>query len=195
VVPALDGGVYAAASAVNWAGDLGLFQGLEAISAFDAPAAIDRGIAFVPALAGLGCPHWNRAARGAWLGLSLGQSKADMMQALLEGIALRTAEVLQAMAVLHPFRGPVSVDGGLSRNPYFVQFLAEIVGLELFLPDETEQTAAGLARMAASAAGLDLPDLRPGRLLRATGIKRADRMARFSAARHAVERFAAQFSD
>lgn len=195
VVHALDGGVYAAASAVNWAGDLGLFQGLEAISAFDAPAAIDRGIAFVPALAGLGCPHWNRAARGAWLGLSLGQSKADMMQALLEGIALRTAEVLQAMAVLHPFRGPVSVDGGLSRNPYFVQFLAEIVGLELFLPDETEQTAAGLARMAASAAGLDLPDLRPGRLLRATGIKRADRMARFSAARHAVERFAAQFSD
>ena len=57
----------------------------------------DRGIAFVPSLAGLGCPHWNRAARGAWLGLGLGDGKPDMMQALLEGVALRTSEVLAAM--------------------------------------------------------------------------------------------------
>ena len=194
VAHALDGGVYAAASAVNWAGELGLFQGYDAISAFDKPPAIDRGIAFVPALAGLGCPHWNRAARGAWLGLSLADGKADMIQALLEGIALRTAEVVAAMTTLHPFHGPISVDGGLSRNRFFTQFLAEVAGHDLFLPDETEQTSAGLARMAAIVAGLDLPDPRPGRHVPASDLNRVDRIARFTAAREAVEGFAARTS-
>jgi len=190
VTYALDGGVYAAASAVNWAGELGLFDGFDMISTFDAPTAIDRGIAFVPALAGLGCPHWNRAARGAWLGLSLADGKADMMQALLEGIALRTSEVLTAMGNLYPFQGPVSVDGGLSRNPYFVRFLSEVAGHDLFLPDETEQTAAGLARMAAKAAGIVVPDLRPGRHVAAKAASGANRIARFTAARQAVEGYA-----
>ena len=194
VTYALDGGVYAAASAVNWAGGLGLFHSLDEISAFDSPPAIDRGIAFVPALAGLGCPHWNRAARGAWLGLALADGKADLMQALLEGIALRTAEVLAAMDALLPFHGPISVDGGLSRNAHFVQVLSEVAGHDLFLPDETEQTAAGLARMAAEASGLSLPAPRPGRLVQATHRHRADRIARFAAARLAVETYAAQLA-
>ncbi|MDZ4085948.1 MAG: FGGY family carbohydrate kinase [Tabrizicola sp.] len=190
VVHALDGGVYAAASAVNWAGELGLFPDFDAISGFANPPAIDRGITFVPALAGLGCPHWNRAARGAWMGLSLADGKADLMQALLEGIALRTAEVLAAMAALQPFQGPISVDGGLSQNPYFVQFLSEVAGHDLFLPNETEQTAAGLARMAAEASGLTPPDPRPGRLVRATDQRHTHRLERFRVAREAVEGFA-----
>jgi glycerol kinase len=191
VTYALDGGVYAAASAVNWARGLGLFTDHDAISAFDAPPAIDRGMAFVPALAGLGCPHWSRAARGAWLGLALASDKADLMQALLEGVALRTVEVLAAMADLHPVSGALSVDGGLSRNGYFRQFLAEVAGHDLFLPDETEQTAAGLARMAAEASGLDLPQPKEGQTLRASPARRAARMARFAAARQAVESYAA----
>lgn len=190
VTYALDGGVYAAASAVNWARELGLFQDFAGLSAFEKPPAIDRGLAFVPALAGLGCPHWNRAARGAWLGLSLADGKDCMMQALLEGIALRSAEVLAAMCALHPFRGAVSVDGGLARNSYFVQFLAEVAGTDLFLPDETEQTAAGLARMAAQASGIYRSDHRPGRHVTATDQNRSDRCARFTAARRAVESFA-----
>lgn len=194
VTYALDGGVYAAASAVNWARDLGLFQSYDEISRFDRPPAIDRGLAFVPALAGLGCPHWNRAARGAWLGLSLGDGKAELMQALLEGVALRTAEVLGAMDALHPFQGPVSVDGGLSRNGYFVQFLSEVGGHDLFLPEETEQTAAGLARMAAEAVGLDLPDPRPGRHVKASHRHSEDRTRRFQSARNAVEDYAGQLA-
>ncbi|WP_103256506.1 FGGY family carbohydrate kinase [Tabrizicola aquatica] len=190
VTYALDGGVYAAASAVNWARDLGLFRAFCEISVFPAAPAIDRGLAFVPALAGLGCPHWNRGARGAWLGLALADRREDMMQALVEGIALRTAEVLEAMAALQPFRGPVSVDGGLAKNGYFTDFLAEVAGHDLFLPDETEQTAAGLARMAAEALGLVLPDPRPGRDLGARLARRGARMARFAAARQAVEGYA-----
>jgi glycerol kinase len=189
VAYALDGGVYAAGSAVNWARELGIFAGWDEIEAFAPPAAIDRGLAFVPALAGLGCPHWNRAARGAWLGLALAHGKADLMQAVLEGIALRTAEVLQAMAALHPIKGEVSVDGGLARNGYFTAFLAEVAGYELFLPEETEQTAAGVSRMAAEAAGLNLPAPRPGRVIEAGWPLRADRLARFAMARTVVEGF------
>lgn len=187
---ALDGGVYSAASAVNWARELGLFDGYAAISAFAKAPAIDRGIAFVPALAGLGCPHWNRAARGAWLGLGLGDGKADMMQALLEGVALRTAELLAAMQAEHPFDGPVSVDGGLSRNGYFVRFLSEVAGHDLFLPEETEQTATGLAWMAAECFGIDRPERRAGRHVLADTTRRAARLETFAAARRATEGFA-----
>ncbi|MFZ1345535.1 MAG: FGGY family carbohydrate kinase [Tabrizicola sp.] len=190
VTYALDGGVYAAASAVNWARGLGLFQDYAEISSFSASSAIDRGIAFVPSLAGLGCPHWNRAARGAWLGLGLGDGKPDMMQALLEGVALRTSEVLAAMQGLLGFDGAVSVDGGLSRNGYFVQFLSEVAGHDLFLADETEQTAVGLAWMAAESVALARPEAHRGRLVRAQDTRRSARLGVFAAARRAVEGYA-----
>jgi glycerol kinase len=94
------------------------------------------------------------------------------------------------MNSLYPFQGPVSVDGGLSRNPYFIQFLSEVAGHVLCLPEETEQTAAGLARMAAKAAGIDVPDPRQGRHIAAAAAPGADRVARFNAARQAVEGYA-----
>ena len=75
---AIDGGVYNAASAVNWAKGLGLFADFAEISAFDAPPAITRGLAFVPALSGLACPHWDRSAAGLWLGLGLETTRADL---------------------------------------------------------------------------------------------------------------------
>lgn len=187
---ALDGGVYAAAAAVNWARGLGLFTSYAEISVFSEAPCIDRGIAFVPALTGLACPHWNRAARGAWLGLSLGIGKVEMMQALLEGIALRTAEVLAAMAELCPFVGPISVDGGLSRNDYFISFLSEVAGHDLFLPTETEQTAMGLAWMVAESLGTLRPEGQSGIGVRAAHGNRAARFEAFAAARQAVEAFA-----
>lgn len=113
---ALDGGVYAAASAVEWARGAGLFSTRDEISAFDGEPAIARGLAFVPALAGLACPHWDRAARGAFLGLGLSTNGRDMARAVLEGIAFRTAEVIDAMAAIEPLADTVLVDGGLSGN-------------------------------------------------------------------------------
>ncbi|NHB77732.1 FGGY family carbohydrate kinase [Rhodobacter calidifons] len=191
VTHALDGGVYAAASAVNWARGLGLFDDHETISAFAAPPAIDRGLIFVPALAGLGCPHWQRAVRGAWLGLGLDHGKADLMQALLEGVALRTAEVLDAMRAVHALDGAVSVDGGLARNAYFVDFLSEVAGQDLHLPAETEQTAMGLALMAAEACGLEPLPPGAGRLIRVGQRRNRDRLDRFAAARQALSDMAA----
>ncbi|MCA0922242.1 FGGY family carbohydrate kinase [Pseudooceanicola nanhaiensis] len=185
---ALDGGVYAASSAVNWARDMRLFQTFDAIARFEAPSAIARGLAFVPALAGLACPHWDRAARGAWMGLSLDTSPADMMQALLEGVAFRSAEVLESMGNAVPLSAPVSIDGGMSANPYFCQFLCDALGREIRLSDEAELTALGTAAMAAAGASLSLEAAPKGRLLHPRALPDGA-MARFRAAREAVQAY------
>lgn len=187
---ALDGGVYAAAAAVNWARMLGLFHDFADINAFDAPPAIARGLAFVPALSGLACPHWQRGARGAWMGLALETDAADMMQAVLEGVAFRMVEVAQAMAGHQPLIGPVPIDGGMAANPYFCQTLADALGLDLRVPSEAEVTARGVAMLAAEAVGLHAPPVPDGRLIHSNGPLPADDYARFEQARSAVQRFA-----
>lgn len=68
---ALEGGVYCAGSAVNWARSLGLFSEYSEINEFENHSAINRGLAFVPALTGLGCPHWDGTAAGMWIGMTL----------------------------------------------------------------------------------------------------------------------------
>lgn len=159
---AIDGGVYSAASAVNWAKGLGLFSDFAEINAFATAPAITRGLAFVPALAGLACPHWDRAAAGLWIGLGLDTTRADMMQSLLEGIALRAAEVVDAITQLVPLGPALSVDGGMVRNDYFLRFLASVLGRRVVVPATADLTALGTARMAMRGAGVTgLPPLPP----------------------------------
>lgn len=146
---AVDGGVYDAGSAVEWGQRLGLFKSFDELDMFEAPPAISRKLAFVPALSGLACPHWDRSAAAMWLGMGAETTKRDMAQALLEGIALRTAEVVAAMDELVPLRRRISVDGGLTRSAYFVQFLANALQREILLPEFDELTAFGCAAMAA----------------------------------------------
>ena len=137
---ALDGGVYNAASALNWARGLGLFDSFADIASFTGPSAIERGLVFVPALSGLGGPHWDRSASGLWLGLGLETDRRDLVRAVLEGIALRTAELLAAMGRLVSLEGPVSIDGGLAANPYFQAFLARALGRPVAVPATVELT-------------------------------------------------------
>jgi len=146
---ALDGGVYDAGSAVDWAGRIGLFADRAELAAFEAAPAISRGLAFVPALSGLACPHWDRSGAGLFIGMGAQTGKRDMAQAVLEGIALRTAEVVAAMSAMVPIGGRLSVDGGLTRSPYFVQCLATVLEREIICPDFDELTAFGVACMAA----------------------------------------------
>ena len=189
------GGSMPPASAVNWAEGLGLFQTFDEISAFARPPAIDRGIAFVPALAGLGCPHWSRPPGGPGLGLSLGDGKADLMQALLEGIALRTAEVLAAMDALHPFQGPVSIDGGLSRNAYFVGLpVRQLRAMTCSCPMRPNRPPQALPAWPPKPLALTLPTPDRDGTWPASPDMRPDRMTRFAAARQAIEAFAAQMT-
>lgn len=148
-VYALDGGVYCASSAVNWARSLGLFDAFSEIGTFAREPAIARGLAFVPALAGLAAPYWDRSAAGLWVGLSLDADRRDLVQAVIEGVALRAAQVVEAMSELVPLDGPVSIDGGMASNPYLCQFLADALACPVVVPEMGELTALGTALMAA----------------------------------------------
>lgn len=152
----LDGGVYNAASALNWARKLRLFDEFDELSDFPDEPALARGLAFVPALSGLGCPYWDRSAAGLWAGLSLDTERKDMMQSILEGIAMRSAEVIQAMEKIAPLGERVSIDGGLSSNHYFRQFLANVINKALVIPENKEMTALGTALLARKGFGVTL---------------------------------------
>ncbi|RUM40910.1 MAG: glycerol kinase [Desulfocapsa sp.] len=149
-VYALDGGVFSAGSAINWAKSLGLFTNFDQIQHFDKDlgSAIERNLVFVPALSGLGCPYWDRKAGGLWIGLSLNTQPMDLMQSILEGIVFRAAEVIAAMDTFVPIKDAISIDGGLSNNPYFCQFLADVLNLQVVVQLSAELTAFGTAGLA-----------------------------------------------
>jgi glycerol kinase len=161
VTYAIDGGVYNAASAVNWARELGLFADFAEIDAFDGPSAIARGLAFVPALSGLGCPYWDRSAAGLWLGMGLETTRDDLVRAVLEGVALRAAQVIEAMNGLQPISSKLSIDGGLANNSYFRKFLAQALDRRLTVPASMELTGQGCALFALIGAGLATIDKLP----------------------------------
>jgi glycerol kinase len=147
-VHALDGGVYNAGSAVEWALRLGLVADLAALDAFDRPPAIDRELVCVPALDGLGCPHWDRGAGALTIGMRQATDGRDLAQAVLEGVALLTAEVVATMARHVPGDAAVSVDGGLVRSGYFRRFLASVLDRPVRVPAFDELTALGCAQLA-----------------------------------------------
>jgi glycerol kinase len=153
---ALDGGVYDAGSAIDWARGLGLFADYSEIDGFDGPLALERGLVFVPALSGLACPHWDRRAAGLWLGLGHDTGRRDLVRAILEGVALRAAEVVEAMAARVAVQPSVSIDGGLSRNGYFRQVLAAALGRTITVPAMAELTGLGVAQLTLQGAGLTL---------------------------------------
>jgi len=160
-VYAVDAGVYNAGSAVNWVKRLGLFQDFAEIDGFKMDPAISRGLVFVPALSGLACPYWDRSAAGLWLGLSLETTRQDLCQSVLEGIALRTAQLLDAIAPLSAEKTHLSVDGGLTSNSYFCQFLADVTHREIIIPASPDSTTYGTGKFALIGSGMakDTSDL------------------------------------
>jgi glycerol kinase len=151
---ALDGGVYCAGSAINWARSLGLFATFDEIGSFASPSAIGRNLSFVPALTGLGCPYWDGSAAGLWIGMSLDTSAKDMVQAILEGIAFRAGQVIDAMSAQVSIGDDISIDGGMSSNPYFCQFLSDVLQKRIVVPTTGELTALGTAMMAMGTDGV-----------------------------------------
>lgn len=145
---AVDGGVYDAGAALDWAHQLGLFEHFDTLGDFDAAPAISRSLAFVPALSGLGCPHWDRSAAAVWIGMSADVTRRDMIQSILEGIALRAAEVIVEIDRQVNITGPIRVDGGVARSDYFVQFLANVLNRDVLRLDFGELTALGCASLA-----------------------------------------------
>lgn len=140
--------MHCAGAAINWGKSLGLFQSFDQINRFSQPSAAQRDLLFVPALSGLACPHWDRRAAGMWIGLSLNTQPLDLIQSILEGIAFRTGEVIGAMRAFAPVENAISIDGGVSINPYFCQFLANVLDAQVAVPERSELTAYGTAQLA-----------------------------------------------
>ena len=102
------------------------------------------GVYFVPALVGLGSPHWRADARGTITGLTRGTTRAHLVRAALEAAAYQTADVLDAMPPLDLLRA----DGGMTRNRWLMQFQADVLGIPVETAREPEQTALGAALLA-----------------------------------------------
>ena len=154
---ALEGGTYDAGAALEWALRIGLLDDVSELQSLSPPSAMEQGLIYIPALSGLACPQWNRRARGLWSGLSTATTRQALQQSVLEGVALQTNEVLTAMDTAMLMSASLSVDGGLTENPYFLQFLADVTDKRITRKASTEITAYGCALLA----GLDADTLTP----------------------------------
>jgi len=143
---ALEGAVLTAGAAIQW-----LRDGLEIIGDARESEALARqvdsteGVVFVPALTGLGSPHWDPEARGLVSGITRGTTRAHLARAALEAIAFQVADVLDACP------GEVAqlrVDGGASRNSFLMQFQADLLGTPVDVAADMDTTALGAAALA-----------------------------------------------
>lgn len=156
---ALEGSIFVAGSAIAWLRDgLGLIES-SAESAALAQSVEDSGSVYVvPAFAGLGAPHWAPDARGTITGITGGTSRAHIVRATLEAMSYQTCDLMTAFRAdgLSPAR--LRIDGGMARNDWLAQDLADMLDVPVDRPQITEATAWGAAMLAMVGAGLQ-PDL------------------------------------
>ncbi|MEY2765251.1 MAG: hypothetical protein RL552_156 [Actinomycetota bacterium] len=145
-----------AGSNVEWlVNDMGLIPDAKSSDAIAASVDSSDGVVYVPALIGMGTPQWDYGARGTLLGLTRGSTKAHVVRAVLEGIAHRGADLLEASEADTGLRAErLRIDGGMSRNGVFVQALADSVGRPVEVCRDTEATTLGAAFLAGVAAGV-----------------------------------------
>lgn len=155
VTYALEGSAFIAGAAVQWLRDgLGIIQSSAEVEALAAQVPDAGGVVFVPALAGLGAPHWRPEARGLLTGITRGTTRAHVARAVLEGVALQLSDILGAMAADagHPL-AELRVDGGAAKNDLLMQFQADILGVPCVRPTVLETTALGAAFLAGLGVG------------------------------------------
>ena len=142
---AQEGAVFVTGAAVQWLRDgLGLIGSADESASLAESLDDNGGVYFVPALAGLGAPHWRPDVRGTITGLTRGTTRAHLVRAALEAAAYQTADVLDAMPKLERLRA----DGGMTRNAWLMQFQADVLGIPVDVAREPEQTALGAALLA-----------------------------------------------
>ena len=155
----VEGIVLSAGACVEWLrDDLGLVD--EAAQCDPLARSVDSsdGVSFVPALSGLGTPRWDFGARGGFFGITRGTGRAHLVRAVLEGVAQRGADLIEAAEVeTGEHLEEVRVDGGLTRSTLVLQHLADVSGARVAVSSELEATARGAGLMALVGAGhLDL---------------------------------------
>jgi glycerol kinase len=152
---ALEGSIFVAGSVVQWLRDgLGIIKSSSEVEALAASVPDNGGVYYVPALTGLGAPHWDQYAKGSIYGISRGTTAAHIARAALEGIAFQTMDIVNAMQKDAGITlKELKVDGGASRNNLLMQFQADILDTSVIRPTVTETTALGAAYLAGLAVG------------------------------------------
>jgi glycerol kinase len=152
---ALEGAIFITGAGIQWLRDgLGIIHDASETEALARSVESNEGVYFVPALVGLGAPHWDPYARGALLGITRGTTKAHLVRAVLESMAYQTRDVVEAME--RDSETPLKVmrcDGGASVNRFLMQFQADILGVPVEVPKINETTALGAAYLAGLATG------------------------------------------
>jgi glycerol kinase len=160
---ALEGSSFIAGAAVQWLRDnLGIIRSSAEIEELANQVPDSQGVMFVPALAGLGAPHWRSSARGLITGIDRSINKCHIARATLEGIALQQWDLLAAMEKDSGKKlKALKVDGGASKNDLLMQFQADILGVDLIRPLMVETTAFGAGILAGLGTGFwsDLRDV------------------------------------
>lgn len=162
---ALEGNIAISGHAVAYAAALLGIADERALTELAASVKDSGGVRFVPALAGIGAPHWRPEARGVLCGMSLSTSPAHIARATFEAIALQINDVFQQMeAGLGHRLASLSVDGGAAKNDLLLQLLADVLDRDIERVGCAEASALGAARMAARTMGTDIavpaPDAR-----------------------------------
>jgi glycerol kinase len=143
--------VFVAGAAIQWLRDgLGLIESADETEALARSLDGNEGVYFVPALAGLGAPHWAPDARGLIAGLTGGTKREHLVRAAIEAIAFQTCDVLDAMEMdLDLLRA----DGGAAANGFLMQLQADLARVPVEVAAEREATALGAASLAGLAVG------------------------------------------
>jgi glycerol kinase len=145
----LDGQVYTAGAAVRWLTEIGLLGDATELDRIGGSVPDSGGAVFLPALAGLGAPHWRPAARGAFLGLGLGTTRAHLIRAVIDGLAASVALLARSVAAdLGTSLSALRVDGGLTRSRVLVQTQADLLQVPIEVCPTPDATALGVAALA-----------------------------------------------
>ncbi|MGZ5315334.1 MAG: glycerol kinase GlpK [Solirubrobacterales bacterium] len=153
---ALEASIFITGAAVQWLRDgLGIISEAAEVEGLAASLESNDDVYFVPALTGLGSPHWDPYARGTIVGLTRGSGRAHLARAALEGIAYQTVDAVRAQeeASGRAIRA-LKADGGAVANAWLMQFQADVLGVPVVLPEITETTALGAAYLAGIATGV-----------------------------------------
>ena len=153
---ALEGSIFMAGASVQWLRDeLGLVDSANETATLAAGLDSNEGVYLVPAFTGLGAPHWNPHARGTLLGMTRATTPAHIARATLEAACYQSAELLGAMAE-DSGQSPalLRIDGGMARNDWLAQVLADISDTLVERPALLETTALGAARLAGLQSGV-----------------------------------------
>ena len=191
---ALSGDIYIAGAAVSWLRSIGLVDSPAQTEEMARAAGSESQLVFVPAFSGLASPYWDSAAGGLIIGLHGGTTRQDIVRAVLESTAYQVADVLDEMDRVTGVRTEaLKADGGMVRNGFLMQFMADITNRRITAAEMEDATAEGVAKAAALCLGdfsrpEDLPDHSAQSRTYVPGMAAAERGSRLERWHRAVER-------